>query len=347
MSSLDSGTSNMGLEYSSPFRIAVLILAHKNMAQLKRLVSRLTHPNVDIYVHLDRKWKVEPRDIDKLHGLNGGRVQLTKLRYSIDLFSWTMVAAELTLIEQAIAQRSTYGYLVLMSGQDYPIRPIDDILAELESIFPEPICDTTMHHSQNWVNSSFSKTYSMKPQRACVRRIIERHVHHFAINRALRGLNHGLFTVISVAKQAILSTPLRRIERMGLLAAGGSQWWILPTDMAGEAIRWSRNRRLVGIFRDVGSADETFFQTVFANSCFANRLTVNTPHQTAQMNRTFTDFFGGRAESSGHPVILTVKHYPTLSKSRAFFARKFDPDQDSLILDLIDKHLLQIESWAN
>ncbi len=38
----------------------------------------------------------------------------------------------------------------------------------------------------------------------------------------------------------------------------------------------------------------------------------------------------------GHPRILTTNDYPSLVKSNAHFARKFDIDQDSKILDLLD-----------
>jgi len=49
-------------------RIAHLIMAYKNPAQLERLIKRLHHPQFDVYIHLDKK--IDIRLFDHLHDLD-------------------------------------------------------------------------------------------------------------------------------------------------------------------------------------------------------------------------------------------------------------------------------------
>ena len=57
-------------------KVAVLILAHRNKPQLKRLISVLKHPSVDIYIHLDQKSSLTPADFQNEN------VFFTKKRYA-------------------------------------------------------------------------------------------------------------------------------------------------------------------------------------------------------------------------------------------------------------------------
>ena len=36
-------------------KLAILVLAHKDVFQLNRLLSSLEHPDIDVYVHVDAK----------------------------------------------------------------------------------------------------------------------------------------------------------------------------------------------------------------------------------------------------------------------------------------------------
>jgi len=47
-------------------------------------------------------------------------------------------------------------------------------------------------------------------------------------------------------------------------------------------------------------------------------------------------------DSSDHPEILTSNNFKSINQSSSLFARKFDISQDSKILDLIDKNILDI-----
>jgi hypothetical protein len=73
--------------------------------------------------------------------------------------------------------------------------------------------------------------------------------------------------------------------------------------------------------------EEIFFQTVLVNSPLRETLVNRALHYTA--------WPGGP-----HPKTLGVEDFPTLAASDVLYARKFDVERDSLVLDAIDRELL-------
>lgn len=317
-------------------RVAALVMAHKNQEQLARLIDRLSHPDVDVFLHLDAKWSLPRQDIDDLCALNDGRVYVTD-RISAELLTMSLLQAELVLLRAAL-DRGGYGYVMLLSGQDYPLRPITETVAELQAQHPRPFVDVTPWHEGNWVETSFGTTRALKATRARVKRLVNERVRFGPANKILRGLNHVVTQLVSGIKQLIVGTPYTRLSRLSLQVAGGAQWWILPADMAAEVLRFADDRRGMRIFAETGSPDETFMQTALVNSPHADRLTINPWDETRQMTRTFTDF--GSGPYTGHPRVLTVEDFDRIATSDAWFARKFDVDRDRSVLDLIDERLL-------
>lgn len=319
----------------STMRIAALVMAHKNDDQVGRLIDRLAHPDVDVFLHLDAKWDLSQDRIDRLCTLNGGRVYLTR-RVSVEPMTYLSLTAELVLIEEAMGR--DYGYLMLLSGQDYPLKPVDSIVEELAGEHPRPFVDVTMWHERNWVATSFGSTWALKSLRATVKRGINNRVGPRVLNKALRGGNHVVAEAASRVRHRVSGPPAERLRALGVEPAGGSQWWILPADMAATVLERSRDDRLAAVFKNVGSPDETFVQSVLANSRHASRLTVNPWDEVRQMTRTYTHFEPG----AGHPVLLGVADFDTLAESDALFARKFDLAHDEKVLDLIDERLLSV-----
>lgn len=104
-------------------RIAYLILAHKNPEQVKRLVRLL---DSDVYIHIDRK-----SDMDKFH-ISDPKVKYINKRVNITWGGFSMIKATLKLINVA-RNNNNYDYYILLSGDDYPLRSLD----ELESFLIE------------------------------------------------------------------------------------------------------------------------------------------------------------------------------------------------------------------
>lgn len=108
---------------SSP--LAVVILAHEDPAQVRRLVAAL--PGVDIFLHCDRKVPGE-RMRQMIEGA-GPRVRLVP-RVRTSLYSWSLVEAELRAL-RCVLQKSAAEHIAVLSGSCYPLVDVGELEEEL------------------------------------------------------------------------------------------------------------------------------------------------------------------------------------------------------------------------
>ena len=104
--------------------------------------------------------------------------------------------------------------------------------------------------------------------------------------------------------------------------------------LTGETLKWlmrfvAERPDVLNFFRHTKMPDETFFQTVLLSSSLAGTVNNEQLH--------YLDWSAG----SAHPGTLTAADLPQLRASGMLFARKFDADVDSEILDLLDEELAQ------
>lgn len=106
--------------------LSYIILAHKNPAQLKRLVQRLYEKWTFFYIHIDRNINIYPF-IKALSGLNNVEFLRDKERYPGIWGDIGIVKGTLAAMHKIIANGRS-GYTILLSGQDYPLKKNKDIL---------------------------------------------------------------------------------------------------------------------------------------------------------------------------------------------------------------------------
>lgn len=80
-------------------KIAVLILAHKNPLQLKRLVNILNNPDIDIFIHIDKKSDVREDIKDSVSG--NANTHIIDEQVSCYLYTMTLVEATILLMQAA------------------------------------------------------------------------------------------------------------------------------------------------------------------------------------------------------------------------------------------------------
>lgn len=107
---------------------AILIQCHKNPEQVNMLLDALQHPDVDIFVHVDKKSDIgsQLKTSSQIHILPD------KYRVDVQWATFSQVRATLNLLRYA-SHHGEYEHYWLCSGQDYPIKPIDDIVQFLHS----------------------------------------------------------------------------------------------------------------------------------------------------------------------------------------------------------------------
>lgn len=222
----------------SAMTIAYIVSAYKNPTHLSRLVHRLhTGPETTFVVHVDRK--TGPRVYEAMKEGLGDLDGVTFLpRHTCHWGGFGHVQASLKGIREVLRHGRDPDYVVLLSGQDYPIKPnayIRDFLERGDGRsfflhFPLP--------TDAWTDGG--------------------------LNRFRRW--HWRY------RQLHLSLPLARRLPGGLQPWGGSAYWIVSrTALRTIAEFVETNPGYVRFFRHVDVPDELFFQTILLNSAEAER----------------------------------------------------------------------------
>jgi hypothetical protein len=220
--------------------LAYIVSAYKNLDQLVRLVERLSSAGSVVYIHVDKK--SDAGEYRRLGRTLAGRpgVQLLE-RHVCHWGGFGHVQATLKGIDALLASGSEFGHLVLLTGQDYPIKP----LAEIERFFAERRGVSFMGYSE--LPSAWWSP------RGGLDRVEYRHWRW-------RGPHVRL-------------PWKRRFPAAAARLYGGGAYWNLSRACVEYVSRFVETRAdVVDFFRHVDIPDELFFQTVVMNSELADSV---------------------------------------------------------------------------
>jgi Core-2/I-Branching enzyme len=223
-------------------RVGYIVTAHTLPDHLVRLVQRLDSDNARFFVHLDaRAAAAVTHTVERELG-GAPRVQLLP-RHRCHWASFSLVQAALKGIRAILDSPDELDYGVLLTGQDYPLRPASLIERRLED-------------SQG---RSFL-TYRPATGRF-LRRLTRFHWHGTVLGRRVRLPNR------------FMPMTLGRSLPPGLEPYTGSAHWCLSR----ECLRYigeleARRPELIDFFRWSAVPDEQFFQTILLSSPLAGTL---------------------------------------------------------------------------
>lgn len=276
-------------------KIAYLILAHKNPRQLSRLCRRLDNPSDNIFIHIDRKSELN----QFTNIVKGERIFFVPNRVDVNWGGFSIVRATLNLIEYA-TNYSYHDYYCLMSGQDYPLKPISEFRRKLEMGRSEYIsCGDPEKH---WPGAVVRyKRYYFSERRDLLTRAFQRFLNIFLKDRRMYN---------------------------NLIPYVGSAWWCLTSDCINYIKSYLKeNPRILNFFSHTRVSDEMFFQTIIMNSHFKNKVISDDFRHVHFEPRT------------DHPIVWKSGDFERLIQSEKFFARKFDENIDARILDKLDRFI--------
>lgn len=282
--------------YRDSFQVAHLILAHNVPDHLFRLVERLRRPDAHIFIHVDAKSDISPY---RIQFADYPDVHLIQKRTKANWGGFSLVQATLDSLIEIQASGKPFTYVNLLSGSDYPIKPIRDFHSMLTrsmglSFFEYEIEGTSWWdeaqprlRNYHWVDCQFPGKNGLQ---ALVNRI----------------------------------TPSRTPPgRMAIV--GRSQWFTVYAGHVRHILDFVRNNpAYVRFFRYTWGPDEFFFQTILYNSPYRDQL-IND-------NLRYIDWSTGQPS----PRVLTIDDAQLLHSSDKWFARKFDPQISGPLLDEID-----------
>lgn len=271
---------------------AFLVASHTDPNMTKRLVRALTHPRVDVYLHVDRRVDPEPF-------VEPG-VILVPDPIAVPWGGWGLVEATLRLLDFA-SSRAAYSHFTHLSGQDYLLRPVDEILGALE------------RHPGQWVDLAWS--HQDRSDRWSHYHIHARH----AIPRLFqRGFRLFMRTMLGQPKYA-------RALPKGIEYGCGSALWTLDAKATAWMLAFLRRRPdVVRFFKNTAHTSEFFVHCLMRSSPYRDQL---------GHHGHYIDWSAGLA----HPKTLDMPDLDPLLSSGKIFARKFHSVESALLLDRLDQ----------
>ena len=289
---------------------AYVVISHRQPEQVLRLIRTLRtgSPSSTVVLHHDDRFVA--LDSSALDGVE--RV----LPPTPVAWGWTSQLDMLLRCLRHTLERVEFEWLVVLSGQDYPLRPLADSERELREGAFDAYLETVPVAPPAWSRAEtdeFARRYfyryrAVRPPGALTRR---------AVSAArplltLRDMPWG--TALGVRGRGP-GVPVRR----------GSDWLTLSR-RAVEAVV-SAPPELVRHYRRTLSPTESLPHTVLAADP-TMRLSGDT--------RRFTAWASG----APNPSVLGIGDLDALRASGNDFARKFDPDVDARVLDALDRVVL-------
>lgn len=221
-------------------RIAYVVSAYKRPAQLGRLLRSLATPNASFAIHVDRKTR--PSVFRAMQEASDGVAGVQFLERHVSHWGgFGHVRATLKGLAHVVESGDPFDYLVLLTAQDYPLRPAERIEEHLGGAGGRSFL------------SHFPLPFPLWKPRGGLDRFED---WHYVGYRHLH-----------------LALPLRRKLPGGLQAFGGGPYWCLARPVVEHVYDFvGRNPEYVRFFEHVYVPDELFFQTIVLNSPHAESV---------------------------------------------------------------------------
>ncbi|MFL5966870.1 MAG: beta-1,6-N-acetylglucosaminyltransferase [Gaiellaceae bacterium] len=288
-------------------KVAYILLAHSRPHQLLRVVRALDHPDSRFLVHVDGK---APPSVFRTirSGLDGRRDVIFLRRRTAHWGGFGIVDAVLEGVHALATSDDAYDYAVFLTGQDYPIKPLEDFHQFLAGQAGRSFLDVARVPSPRLANGGTD-------------RFDRRHWYVTLGNRRLH-----------VPNRYFPWTTRVRVPDGIELYIGSAYWALTPAAVASVDQTVREQPGLVSYLRRTAHPSESFFQVALMNSPLRDTIVSDDLH--------YIDW----SENLPSPKTLTVDDLPALEASPAFFARKFDENVDTRVLDELDLRVLGVSA---
>lgn len=299
-------------------KIAYIILAHKNFDQLNRLIDRLSDEDVRFFIHISKtsKWQFYEQSYRALKSKSN--CQFVK-REKVYWGDFSLVQAILNGIKAVCSHDTNFDFTVILSGQDYPLKSSQKIKSEFEKYRGKQLLEYFTLPYDGWGKKGGMERFQK--------------YHFWFKNNNYRfppTSSKGVFFDFLIQIISIFLGEERSLP-YNLKPYGGATWSVFSL----ECIEYISNfvdskegKRLKRYFRYTWGSCEMFFQTVIMNSQIAETVIWH-----------YLSYCEFPEEKGGHTRIFTSEDSERLLSTKCLFARKFDMDVDSEILDIIDRSI--------
>lgn len=276
-------------------RIAHVIVAHKNPAQLEKLLKAMHHVDFDFFIHLDGKFDISPfRYLENLP-----QVFFIENRKICNWGGFSIVETILFSIQHVLDSHTEYEFINLLSAQDYPIVPVNEIYE-------------FFYQRMGYSFFSFDKRSNTLWWKEAEQRYKKYHFTdmHFK----------GKYFIQKLVNKIL---PERKLPSAIMQLYGGNKscWFTISKEAAIYILSYFKmNPGLKQFLKFTWAADEFILPTILMNSPLK--------HKIIPENYRYMQWKYGEA----HPKILNIDDYENIINSGMLFARKFDDEIDDKII---------------
>jgi hypothetical protein len=319
-------------------RIAFLILNHRPPTQLLRLIKVLRSelPDSPIIVHHDEFAADLSRsllDFDDNAFLLTTGAPISWGDFGVVDAYWQCLSW--------ICENVEFDWVVLLSGQDYPIKPLRMLAADLAATGADIVLDATpideLGRRKDRVNRRRRYLYQYRPGQV---RVGARPSPARSWLRRRAGVLADIFNNVQPFCYVYKFSDQQpwwlgwRARRTPFTPAEpcwfGSVWLTLSRRAAGYVATAVRDRPdFVDYYRRTAHSDESATATLVCNAPWA------------RIERRDLHYVRWTHASTGHPDVFRTEDLPELLAAPGYFARKFDIGADAHVLDELDEMLAQ------
>lgn len=305
---------------------AILIMMHKNPEQVVRLVKYFPDDRCVCFIHVDKKCRIDLDEFQAALDTVNGKCIILRERISGQLANWSLAKISLILIKSAYQYSQKNGiifsYYRLLSGQDYPIRTFKEYESFLEKNYPKEYMginhyeESIMHIQDKFKRWRFNE----------IRNKLDWYIKNDRLYKTVIIPIH----MMEVLYTKVKGTPYEMMCRKGYIVAGGPSWWSISDRLAAYIVeQMEKENPLIGIVKNTATPEESIIQVLYANAPWYKK------EQT--YNLTIGNYGKGTQKITGHTYAWREEDLSELLGSSCFFARKFDINIDSKILDQLDE----------
>lgn len=296
---IDNKTNNM--------THAIIILAHGDLDNLKTLIDYF-RSQCYVFVHIDKKSNVTKEEIKSISSMKNvtGVYNHMKIHWGGN----SILDCELFLLKEAL-ERCDATYFHIISGEDYPIRPLEDFLNSFEVGFPKNFISCVHLPHPLWQDNTFSRFQYFYPYDWGKE---ERHP------KIVR-------TAIEIQKQIGFK---RRIPDSVPHLYGGSQWMSITRDAVTALLRYTKENK--GLYRSmfmIFAPDEIYIQTVLCNILDKKLLAMHNMR-----------FIRWKMENGSCPATLSAEHFFLIATCNKLIARKMTANVSDGLKLIVRRYLL-------
>lgn len=293
---------------------AILILAHKDFSQLRHLIEYFVK-DCYVYVHIDKKATITSEELHSIDSMP--QVRAVYRKYKVHWGGFSILKTEMFLLRQVVKDGDC-DYVHLISGQDYPIKPLDQFLCFFEENKGKEFIRYANIPNANWDHYTFFRFQYFFP-------------YDYIDNSPKR---REYIIKKSVKLQKFFGIQ-RRIPDYFEHLYGSTQWFSITIMAVKVLIDYTRKKpSFYRRCRWTFAPEEYYVATVLCN------LIPKTSISPKDLR-----FIRWKYENDNYPANLSKNYFHVLIKQRDnVFARKLEYDKSAELIRLIDEYILKESS---